>query len=1513
MKKLLSLMAAAAGIVSGAFAATLDLSTVGANTTVANGTILTGTLGGNYKISVADGAKVWFNNVTISGSDDELYAWAGVTCLGDATIVLEGSNDVCGFAWCYPGIHVPADKTLTIEGNGSLSASSHGYAAGIGGGEELPCGNIVIDGGTITATGAGAPGIGGGYQVSCGNIVINGGTVVSIGGDSSAGIGSAYMGSCGSISINGGTVTASGKYGSAGIGGAYEGSCGSVSVGAGVTRVVASCGSGCDNPMGAGLSGSCGTVTVDGSLRDSIVEASGVLTRTIKPGVNLAALAGDLVLEDGDFVTGTLGGNYKISVADGAKVWFNNVTISGSDDELYAWAGVTCLGDATIVLEGSNDVCGFAWCYPGIHVPADKTLTIEGNGSLSASSHGYAAGIGGGEELPCGNIVIDGGTITATGAGAPGIGGGYQVSCGNIVINGGTVVSIGGDSSAGIGSAYMGSCGSISINGGTVTASGKYGSAGIGGAYEGSCGSVSIGAGVTRVVASCGLECDDPIGAGLFGTCGAVTVDSGMADVVTETSSALTRTIKPGVNLAALAGDIVLADGDVATGTLGGNYKISVADGATVTLRDVTINGVNDEGYKWAGITCLGDATIVLEGENTVSGFFDDYPGIYVPANKTLTVRGSGSLDARGQNSFAPGIGGGTEIDCGNIVIAGGSITAVGIGGGARAACGNITISGGTVVSTGASYAAGIGSGNSGSCGAISVMGGTVTATGGYHGAGIGSGDSGACGIIVIGVGIDEVVAVAGQNCETPIGAGYGGTCNGGVGVAEGLLDDTDSATHTRTITRGVRWNGDLSTLISDEVARDGLVIYGTLDACHQVTIADGATVTISNAVVNGYDSPSFKYAGLTCAGNATIILKGDNSVRGFDSEYPGIYVPEGSRLTVLGVGSLTATSNGRAAGIGGGAYIACGSIEIWDGTINAAGGVSAAGIGGGQAAACGSISIRGGAITATGGSWAAGIGSGNGGSCGQITIARGVVSATGSGMSAGIGGGFGGSCGRILIGCNVTRVVATFGEDGENPIGAGSGTGASCVGVSVDPETMVDVTEGSTRTIVGNLGGLVSDATIEDGRTITGTLTGSYKVSIADGATVKLRDANINTNGTSTGSTKWAGLTCEGDATIVLEGESVVKAFNSEYPGIYVPKGYALTIKGDGALEVRGGSYGAAGIGGGNGGTCGDIVIDADEGCCISATGGGFGAGIGSGLSSDCGNITIKGGTVDAVGGGGAAGIGSGNGGTCGDITIDGGVIDSIGGSSGPGIGSGNAGSCDDIKINGGTVTATGGDYAAGIGAGDGNYNLSECGYITINGGAVHATGGDSAAGIGTGREGYCWDVYIDSDIYCVEATCGADCVNPIGAGVGGNCEEVVIDTGLHDETSQDGKTRTLTPVDGFAAWAEEKGLTGEDAEWGAKPAMWGGLANAFVYTFGEGLADGTLAIMSISFDAAGKPVITTAPVVQDHTDFTVMVIGSSSLDDWTSPVELEKSGNDWTLPSGQTANFFRVRLTCE
>ena len=214
---------------------TLDLATVTEATTVGDGYTVTGTLGANVKISIADGATVTLDGVTINGVDNSNYKWAGINCLGDATIILSGTNTVKGFYEEYPGIHVPQNKTLTIEGSGSLTASSNYYGCGIGGGCEIACGNIVIAGGTITATGgSGSAGIGGGKESSCGNISITGGTVTATGGKNAAGIGSGSEGSCGTVTITDGvtSVTATkGKDANYSIGAGNHGSCGTVTIG----------------------------------------------------------------------------------------------------------------------------------------------------------------------------------------------------------------------------------------------------------------------------------------------------------------------------------------------------------------------------------------------------------------------------------------------------------------------------------------------------------------------------------------------------------------------------------------------------------------------------------------------------------------------------------------------------------------------------------------------------------------------------------------------------------------------------------------------------------------------------------------------------------------------------------------------------------------------------------------------------------------------------------------------------------------------------------------------------------------------------------------------------------------------------------------------------------------------------------------------------------------------------------------------------------------------------------
>ena len=250
----------------------------------------------------------------------------------------------------------------------------------------------------------------------------------------------------------------------------------------------------------------------------------------------------------------------------------------------------------------------------------------------------------------------------------------------------------------------------------------------------------------------------------------------------------ITVNTTPGANLSLVTADYTAQYGEVLTGTLGSNVKIIIADGMTVTLNNVTINGVDNSSYNWAGITCEGDATIILANgsTNTVKGFSSFYPGIFIPVGNTLTIQGDGSLDASNNGGISAGIGAGYGNNCGNIEIQGGNITATssegaGIGAGQMGKCGNITISGGTITAT-SSNGAGIGGGDggisdAGQCGNITISGGTITATSSHSGAGIGGGDEGHCGDITITNGVTKVTATKGSSAQQCIGKGETSDC----------------------------------------------------------------------------------------------------------------------------------------------------------------------------------------------------------------------------------------------------------------------------------------------------------------------------------------------------------------------------------------------------------------------------------------------------------------------------------------------------------------------------------------------------------------------------------------------------------------------------------------------------------------------------------------------------------------------------------------------------------------
>ena len=249
----------------------------------------------------------------------------------------------------------------------------------------------------------------------------------------------------------------------------------------------------------------------------------------------------EITLKNGDKLIGTVNGNKdncRILVAKDAKITLDGAQVLGANNG-YESAGITCLGNCTIVLKGRNVMRGYHQNFPGVQVANDEndqkyTLTIQGDGSLDASSSGKGAGIGCKDNTNCGHIVITSGVIKATGGeGAAGIGSSAFAHGGNISIEGGRIVAMGGKEAAGIGGGAAGSVGNIKISGGDIIALGGSDAAGIGSGHISECGDIEITNDVAKVVATKAGNAPHSIGKGYGSTVGTVTIGDAVG-VVSE-------------------------------------------------------------------------------------------------------------------------------------------------------------------------------------------------------------------------------------------------------------------------------------------------------------------------------------------------------------------------------------------------------------------------------------------------------------------------------------------------------------------------------------------------------------------------------------------------------------------------------------------------------------------------------------------------------------------------------------------------------------------------------------------------------------------------------------------------------------------------------------------------------------------------------------------------------------------------------------------------------------------
>lgn len=184
----------------------------------------------------------------------------------------------------------------------------------------------------------------------------------------------------------------------------------------------------------------------------------------MQAGIQASSKTGALTIEgsgslyvQGGYTAAGIGGGF---LQDGRNITINSGTIMAAGGSENSGVSSIEQNDAYVTVE--------SWMLPDVGSSNEHT--------------GCGAGIGGGDLGAGVNITINGGTVTANGAGGgSGIGGGSSGHGLFITINDGRVSASGGLYGAGIGGGARGNGRYLTINGGTITAVGQYTADDIGG------------------------------------------------------------------------------------------------------------------------------------------------------------------------------------------------------------------------------------------------------------------------------------------------------------------------------------------------------------------------------------------------------------------------------------------------------------------------------------------------------------------------------------------------------------------------------------------------------------------------------------------------------------------------------------------------------------------------------------------------------------------------------------------------------------------------------------------------------------------------------------------------------------------------------------------------------------------------------------------------------------------------------------------------------------------------
>lgn len=314
------------------------------------------------RIEVASGVSA---NITLSGVNIDVSAKENTAAFkiaddstGDVTITLDGDNALKSGRKCA-GLQKNGDAgSLTITGEGSLTAIGGEDGAGIGGIYNGNVCNITVTGGTIIATGGDdGAGIGGGDRGTATNITISGGKITAT-GTGGAGIGGGYNGT-GKVTISGGEVTAISNGGGAGIGSGKAGS----------------------NNVTSNITISGGKITATGSsdhkgssagIGDGVSNGSGTVSSTVS--INDAWVVADKISDNDD----TSGWSGVVFQGNAGQVYGNQTVAADTEAEIPNGATLTIPAGASLTVENGATLTNSGTIQNENTLTVNGTLTGEG-------------------------------------------------------------------------------------------------------------------------------------------------------------------------------------------------------------------------------------------------------------------------------------------------------------------------------------------------------------------------------------------------------------------------------------------------------------------------------------------------------------------------------------------------------------------------------------------------------------------------------------------------------------------------------------------------------------------------------------------------------------------------------------------------------------------------------------------------------------------------------------------------------------------------------------------------------------------------------------------------------------------------------------------------------------------------------------------------------------------------------------------------------------------------------